>query len=363
MVKSFDKILIIKPSSLGDIVHTLPVAHALKRCWPDSTLGWVVQRPFLPLVAADPAVDQVYEIEIPSTSEPGAGWCAWPRAGRATLSVLRRLRQAWRRHPFDLVLDLHGSFRSGLMARLNPGGLRIGFAEARELNPLFQDVIIQVPAGVEHAQEKNLLFCDYLGCPAVDDDFFLHCPEEARQSAEEFLQQRNVQDRPLIYANPAARWQSKYWLAERWAELADRLADEGLQVIFGGSAKDKPVIGAITGLMRSRPVVAAGHLDLLQSVALLQRCLCYVGVDTGPMHMAALSSVPVVAFFGPTHPERVGPWKVRHRIVRALGLDCLCCRRRQCDSMACMKGISVQTVLAALDDMIQLRQRQGRAGT
>ncbi len=346
------RVLIIKPSSLGDIVHTLPVAHALKRCRPGITLGWVVQKPFLPLVAADPAVDRVYGIDIPSTSEPGAGQGVWWRAGRATVSALLRLRRQWRRDPHDLILDLHGSLRSGLIGRMNPGGTRIGFADARELNPLFQDERIVVPREVVHAQAKNLLFCDHLGCTATDEDFFLHCPGEDRRVAAEFLRGRDVDTAGLVYGNPAARWRSKFWLAERWAELGDRLAERGLILVLGGSAGDQALAREIADRMRARPLIAAGRLDLLQSAALIQMSRCYVGVDTGPMHMAALSGIPVVALFGPTHPERVGPWRVRHRVVQADGMTCLRCRKRECPDPACMRGISVDMVLAAMDSVL-----------
>ncbi len=106
------RVLIVKQSSLGDVVHTLPVVHALTRCHPDWTIGWVVNQPFAPLVQRDPAVARVYPIHIPSTSDPSAGRRAWFRACTATLRVLGRLRREFHAEPWDLVLDLHASFRS-----------------------------------------------------------------------------------------------------------------------------------------------------------------------------------------------------------------------------------------------------------
>ncbi|MFH0825261.1 MAG: glycosyltransferase family 9 protein, partial [Pseudomonadota bacterium] len=114
------RILIIKPSSLGDVVHTLPLVHAIKRHCPTCFIGWVVQRGFRAVLEHDPAIDEIIPIFIPSTSDPKAGKGAFIGAFRATIAVLRDLRVRFRCRPYDLVLDLHASFRSGLLALANP---------------------------------------------------------------------------------------------------------------------------------------------------------------------------------------------------------------------------------------------------
>jgi heptosyltransferase I len=346
------RILIVKPSSLGDIIHTLPLAHAIKRNFPDCSIGWIIQQAFAPLLAADKAIDHVYPIQIPSTSEPQAGRLAWLAALQATLRTLKMLRAQFRQEPYDLVLDLHASLRSGLLGLCNPGGLRIGFADAKELNSLFQDQLVNVPADVQHAQAKNLLFCPQLGIQAVAADFHLCCGAEDQQAAQAFLQEQGAADKKIIYANPAARWQTKFWPVERWAELADRLHSQGLAVVFGGSKEDAGYIATIARLMQSTPLIAAGRLNLAQSAALISQAALYVGLDSGPMHIAALAGVPVVALFGPTHPERVGPWKVPQRILQAEGLTCLQCRKRSCGHLSCMKGITVPMVAEAARSLL-----------
>ena len=161
------RFLIIKPSSLGDVVHTLPLVHALKRCFPGCRLGWVVQEVLAGLLARDPAIDAVYPIRISSTSDPQAGWVSYLQAFQDTVASLGRLRSAFTAVPYDVVLDLHASFRSGLLGRTNPGGHRIGFKDARELNTLFQDRLVAVPAQVEPAH-------DGVGVPAHVLDCFPH---------------------------------------------------------------------------------------------------------------------------------------------------------------------------------------------
>jgi heptosyltransferase I len=342
------RILIIKPSSLGDIIHTLPLAHALKRNCPSCSLGWLVQQSFAPLLAADSSIDHIHPITIPSTSEPQAGSGVWLRAIHATLSSLKTLGQEFRQNPYTLVLDLHASFRSGLLGRCNPGGLRFGFREAKELNPLFQHRLVEVPSTVEHAQEKNLCFCKPLGINVLPEDFYLCTGTAAQEAAATFLHQQDLSCKPFLYANPAARWQTKFWPLEHWAILADRLNSLGLPLIFGGSPQDLPYIQNIADQMHSPAYIAAGVLNLPQSAALISQAALYVGLDSGPMHMAALAGVPVVALFGPTHPQRVGPYKVAHRIVRVEGLSCLECRKRRCEHLSCMRGISTDMVETAI---------------
>lgn len=343
------RVLIVKQSSLGDIIHTLPVVHALKRCHPSCRIGWIAEEGFAALVRRDPAVARVHAIHIPSTSSPGSGRSAYFRAMIATLRTLRQLRTDCAQVPYDLILDLHASFRSGLLALANPGGVRIGFAGARELNPLFQHHLITIPEGMAHAVEKNLLFCRLLGCEPTPADFHLCASAEDEEGVHRFFAAEGLDtSRQLVYVNPTARWQSKFWLAERWAELADRLLADGITPVFGGAPGEEHAIRQITDRMDHRAVVAAGRLSLTESVALMRRASAYVGLDTGPMHMAAMAGIPVVALFGPTHPERVGPYGSGHIVVQAAGLSCLCCRKRTCEQASCMRGISVDMVHAGI---------------
>lgn len=349
------RILIIKPSSLGDVVHTLPLAHALKRGLPGCRIGWVVDQAFQSLLLADPTIDAVYPMHIPATSNPEAGKGVYWAAFKALLATLRSLRAGFKTNPYDVVLDVQASFRSGLLALANPGGRRIGFAEARELNTLFQHEHVQTPEGMWHAVEKNCLFAAHLGLQVQEADFFLATTEQAEKESTAFLRDAALApEARLAYMQPAARWPSKEWLPDRWAALAVRLADFGLVPVFGGSPRDLPLLREISLQMPQEVVhVAAGRLNLEASAALIKQATLYVGVDTGPMHMAALAGIPVVALFGPTHPERVGPYHTRHRIVQVEGLDCLRCRRRFCQHHTCMEGISVEMVAEAVQGVLK----------
>jgi len=349
------RILIIKQSSLGDVVHTLPVAHAIKRKYPDCQISWVVEQGYAELVQNDPTVDTVYPIHIPATSDPQARKKVYWEAFWATITTLRQLRQTFKHRPHDIVLDLHASFRSGLLALMNPGGLRVGFKHARELNTFFQHQHVSVDPAIQHALEKNIAFNEFFSCPVEESDFHMFTSTEDIEEAGQFLRDQGIGDnQPVAYINSTARWESKFWDFKRWALLADQLVESGIGVVFGGSGNDLPYISSIIDQMDHTPVVAAGKQSLGQAVALIKAASVYVGLDTGPMHIAAMVKTPVVVLFGPTHPERVGPYKVEHRVIQADDLDCLCCRKRSCAHMSCMKAITVEQVYKAVTAFVEV---------
>ncbi len=343
------RILIVKPSSLGDVVHTLPVVHALKRNHPSCFIGWIVQTGFQGILQGDPAIDEIIPISIPSTSDPHAPRGAFFRAASATSTTLRMLRRRFKDHPYDMVLDLHASFRSGLLGLTNPNGLRIGFRDAKELNTLFQHRLVGNNPDNRHAVDKNAAFAEHLGCPAVAEDYRIVVDPKAQDKVKEFLRESGISEGArIVYANPAARWETKYWTVEAWAELTDLLIERaGAAVILSGSPDDAPYMRMISDRMKQRAIIAAGKLNLAEAVALIEASDVYVGVDSGPMHIAAFAGTPAIALFGPTDPAKVGPYGEGHVVIRRTELDCLACRKRSCPDRICLEGISAKTVFDA----------------
>ncbi|MFH1113154.1 MAG: glycosyltransferase family 9 protein [Pseudomonadota bacterium] len=340
------RILIVKPSSLGDVVHTLPVVHAIKRTYPSCYIGWIVQKGFTAIPENDPAIDEIIPIFIPSTSDPLAPRGAFIRSALATVQTVGRLRKLFRENPYDMVLDLHASFRSGLLGMTNPDGIRIGFCEAKELNTFFQHQTLAVDPDKPHAVDKNLLFAEHLECVPQPEDFRVAVSPEARRRAVAFLAAHGIgKGDKVVYANPAARWASKMWTVDAWARLADLFMDR-LQatVVLSGGPGDLPHIQSIAERARGVPLVAAGKLGLAEAVALIEAADVYVGVDSGPMHIAAFVGTPVIALFGPTDPLKVGPYGTGHRVIRNSGLDCLACRKRSCADRRCLEGITPERV-------------------
>jgi ADP-heptose:LPS heptosyltransferase len=153
----------------------------------------------------------------------------------------------------------------------------------------------------------------------------------------------------IVYANPAARWATKYWTIQGWADLADLLLENRTaRVVFSGSPSDVDYITEITKRMKHHPISAAGKVNLSEAVALLEVSDAYIGVDSGPMHISAFTGTPVIALFGPTDPAKVGPYGDGHLIIMSDGVDCLACRKRSCSDRQCLEGITGQMVYSEL---------------
>ncbi len=348
------RVLIIKPSSLGDVVHTLPAAHAIKRIYPSCYLGWIVQETFRGILDDDPAVDEVIPINIPSTSDASASWKTILQAASATVGTIAALRRKFSKRPFDVVLDFHASLRSGIIGMTNPGGIRVGFSDAKELNTHFQKRVVLVQPAPQHAVDKNIAMAEFIGCPVCPEDFHVAVDGRTVSQVKELLGKWGIVDGDkIVYANPVARWDTKLWTKKAWAECADVLIDNlGAKIIFCGSKADSGYIASIIDQMRNDCVMAAGKITLPQAVALLKRSDVYLGVDSGPMHIAAFVGTPVVAVFGPTDPRKVGPYGLGHRVVSLNHLNCLGCRKRSCSDRSCLEKLEASTVISELESLM-----------
>ncbi len=348
------RILIIKPSSLGDVVHTLPLVHAIKRTYPNCYVAWIVQNAFAPLLEDDPDIDELIPINIPSTSEPSAGKGIYRRAALATLSTIRQLRRKLRCAPFDLALDLHASFRSGLFALAAKRAFRVGFFDARELNTFFQNDHVTCPPRLVHAVDKNLEFARYLGVEPKQEDFRIVVVEAQRERVLRLLNANGlVGHGRLVYINPCARWGTKLWTVEGWARICDILKRQSdTNIVIGGAAQDRVYAEDIKKASGTDCLIAAGLLTLRESTALLSLSDLYVGVDSGPMHIAAFVGTPVLALFGPTDPAKVGPYGIGHRVLRRIELSCLGCRKRVCHDRRCMDELDPVYVAGVCLEML-----------
>lgn len=356
------RLLIVKPSSMGDVIHALPVAHAIKRVYPQSTIGWVIQNGLESFLECDPAIDEIIRISIPSTSDPNAAKGAYLAATKATVRELGRLRRIFRSKPYDVVLDMHASFRSGLISISNPDCRRYGLEDAKELNTFFQDQLVCLDLSKPHAVDKNLAFLPGFGIEPAQEDFRLSLSSDVIRVADKFLSNLNLPaGKMLVYANPAARWKTKMWFDDGWARLL-RLVSDSLDaaILIGGGPADAGHIDRILNAAGSQWTInMAGKLNPVESAAVMSRCSAYVGVDSGPMHIAAFLGIPVVALFGPTDPAKVGPYSSQSKIVRKTELDCLACRKSACRNLICMNKITADEVFEALQFLLQkVREHQ-----
>ena len=195
-----------------------------------------------------------------------------------------------------------------------------------------------------HAVDRYLKTAEYLKCrvDAWKGDIPLQASD--KESLSRIIREYGLQDKSLVALNPMARWETKLWENDRFADLADRIQkDLSCEVIFTGSRRDRPVIDQIIGSMEERACNLAGRTSLKELACLYSKCRLAITTDTGPMHIAAAMGCPVVALFGPTAPWRTGPYGNGHRIIRT-EIECSPCFKKKCARKTCMKDISVNRV-------------------
>jgi lipopolysaccharide heptosyltransferase I len=325
--ESFSKILVVKPSSLGDIVHSLPFLHSFQTCFPDTGVHWVVAQGFEEIFERHPMVKKLWIINKDE----------WKKLGSAkdTLRELKGLFRGLRDQKYDLVVDLQGLFRSGVITAATKAPVRIGFREAREGSRMFYTHTVTGGRDL-HAIDRYLKIADYLGCDTSDIRFPF--PPLNEVSFSEPL--------PGKYAVfvPGARWHTKKWPPEKFGRLAGLLP---FTVVVVGGKSDIDLGNKIVRLSGGKAVSLAGSTDLRQLIKILQGAEFVVSNDSGPMHIAAALGRRVYALFGPTEASRTGPYGKGHLIIRA-DVECSPCFRKKCNDLKCMERLSVQQVFQAI---------------
>lgn len=351
------RILLIKPSSLGDIVHALPVLAGLRASFPQAHIAWLIGSSFASLLEGHPLLDEVIPFD---RRRYGRLWrdprVAWEFAG-----FLRGLR----RRRFDLVLDLQGLLRSGIMALASGAPRRIGFARSREPAGVFYTQRVACPPAVEHAVDRNVHLARAAGVTIERIEFPLALRDAERRDAARLLAEDGLAaGESYVAVLPGARWPSKRWSPQQFAKLIDLLQAEraGRCVLLGG-AEERDTAGQIANGCASRPIDLVGRTSLRQLVALLAGAERVVCVDSGPMHIAAALGRPLVALFGPTNPARTGPYSPRARVVTN-PVPCAPCYRRICPlgHQDCLARLGPQAVLERVRELSPAEAVSGAGG-
>jgi 3-deoxy-D-manno-octulosonic-acid transferase/heptosyltransferase-1 len=339
-------ILIVKLSAIGDVVHTLPLLEVLRKNFPGATIDWLVEEEAGRIIEGHEAIDRVIVSRRKSWQR---GLLKRGSAIDSAREILRFLREL-RSRKYDLVIDMQGLLKSGVLTGLSRGLRKIGFTWAREGSSLFlSETPFRVDQHGQHAIERYLRTADILGCAEKSWQGRIPVRESDRVQVEALLREHGLTGKALVALNPMARWETKLWEEERFTLLAERLeAELGLSVVFTGSAGDRPVIERILGRRSGVGLNLAGQVGLKALAHLYSLCSVVVSTDTGPMHIAAAMNRPVVALFGPTAPWRTGPYGQGHRVIR-VEMECSPCFRKTCGHGNCMKAITVEEVFRAVE--------------
>ncbi len=342
------KMLLVKLSSIGDVVHSLPILKVLRGRYPKAHIAWVVKPFCKEIIEGNPYLDEVLIFERGKWGSMKNAACAVRDFGR----LIRKIR----RRKFDMVVDLQGLFYTGLITFLSGSPLRLGFANAREFSHLFYNRKVHVPTMDLHAVDRYLLMAKALGISGGGMDFTIRISQQDRQFVQDFLRRTQVRSPsgPLIAMNPSARWITKQWNVEKFAELADALHDQwGANIVLIGSHEDVELVEKVCRLTRCDPIVTTGKTNLKQLVALLDQADLLITNDTGPMHIAASVATPTVSLFGPTDPRRTGPYGPGHVVVDKHVFCSPCFRKRCPNEMLCMEMLTTNDVLSAMRQGIE----------
>jgi heptosyltransferase-1 len=336
------KICIIKPSSLGDVVHTIPILPILRELFPLSQITWVVNCAFRSLIEAHPDLDRVILYErVGSGIRP-----------HGVMATSRLCAELWS-EGYDLTVDLQGLFRSGLMTAATRAKVRVGLADAREGAGWAYTHCVSASRRKLHAVDRVMRVAAALGAPDAKPSFLVPIGARELRWARETL---SALPSPRLILNLGARWLTKRWPPRHFAEVARRAATEfGAGLIVVGSDEDRPLAQALGQHLGSVALLnLSGQTTLLELAALAAEADLFLSNDTGPLHLAAAAGARVVGIYTCTSPDLTGPYGPRATAVQS----CVWCApsfRRRCHRLDCMSELTPDRVWSSV--RCQLTQR------
>jgi heptosyltransferase-1 len=361
---TYSNILLIKMSSLGDVIHTLPFIAVLRRRFPQAKITWLVHPQFAAFLPDPPLVDQVLYFDKVKFNHMGWG---------EKLRYFQEMRTKLRAQHFDLVIDLQGLFKSAVLACLTGCPERIGYCEMREGSGLVSKAITG-PHAKDHVIERYLDVARYLGCTVNSIDFpmpdlsaeweqvrtkltasglNLQAAKVGKTAGAEpqvtAAKNAAVPAENYVVMVPGARWETKVYPAAQFAKLAQLILAEGTPVVLAGS-KDDAAFGREIVTLTPGVTNLIGRTSLRELGALIQHCRFYFSADTGPLFIATAFKKPLAAVYGPTRPERTGPYGFDGARVLVAPVPCAGCLQKQCDHWDCMASVAPEQLFAVYQD-------------
>ncbi len=346
------KILVVKLSSIGDVVHTLPVLAAIRRALPDAEIAWAVEREAAEILRGNTFLDNLIILDTRSL-----------RGGKVIGEILpnasRQLRQL-RRYSFDVAIDFQGLLKSATIAKLTKSKRRYGFAKQNLREPASRFLLtdtVEIEKKL-HIIIKNLKLAEQalnIFVPKDNFEFPIFTDENHKTEAVKIIEQSGEN---FAILNPAGGWVTKLWHAEKFGLLADRLWEEnGLTSVVTTAPDELELAEKVLRKSKSGKILAA-QPSLKGFYELAKRTKIYIGGDTAPTHIAVAANAPVVGIFGPTEWWRNGSPRQNDICVERNDIGCrIDCHRRTCNNWICM-DIEVETVLQAAQKRLELAKAE-----
>jgi heptosyltransferase I len=344
---SATRIALIKPSALGDIVHALPVLSALRARFPAARITWVVNRAYAPLLAGHADLNEVLPFERHAVR---SGW--WGAAAHAL-----HFAEELRRRRFDLAIDLQGLLRTGLMTAATRARFRIGLGDAREGARFFYTDCVST-AGVAHAVGRYWRIAEALGAGGGPKRFAVPLAADARAWAAHALAPF---PRPWLVVGVGARWLTKRWPADHFAELVRRTQTRhGGTAIFVGAGDEATLAQQVIDQTPGPHLDLTGRTALPQLAAVLATADVVLANDTGPLHLAAALGRPVVAPYTCTSVARHGPYGQADGGAET-AIACRASYVKRCDRLECMSELTPDRLWGVLAARLSAWERTSRS--
>lgn len=347
--KNGKKILILRLSAIGDVLHATPVARELKKMQPDCHITWLVSPPADTLLQENPYIDELLVWDRRPLDKAFASFNL-PAAYRE----LKKARALLKARHFDLVLDIQGLFLTGILARLSGARRRIGIHERHEGNPFFMS---EMAPNIDSPHKVRRYLSALLPLGFHLEDFTpgltLKLPAELTGFAASFWQEHDIDTkRPLLMVTVRTTWPDKNWEPENFG-LALRDLPENVQIVFCGSPGEAEFIAAAQSKMNRPSLSIAGETSLMELAALLQSADLLLSCDTGPLHIADAIGCKTISLWGPTQPDVYGPLTSGHEFIISPH-ECRRCLKTKCKykTNACMKAITPEMVAERLKELI-----------
>lgn len=339
------RIIIIRLSSIGDVLHATPVAESLKIAAPNCHLTWIVSKTAASLLKHNPYIDQLLI------------WSREDFAAAAKQHQFAEMRNLWHQlktfyqtHKFDIALDIHGLFLTGLIIKASNTPRRIGMAKTKELNRFFMTEQA-LPASRPHVIYRYLSVLQSLNIQHYTTQMTLiPSSGEIMYATKFWLNHHVTSSTKVLFINPQTSWQSKNWSLDNFAHCIN-LLESSIKIFICGSAADVMIINKLCALTSRQITNIAGQTSLLELAALLKRADLLLTGDTGALHIAIAVNTPTISLWGPTRPEQYGPLDTTKHCVILSPFTCTACHKTVCrkHQNACINAILPETVATVIN--------------
>ncbi len=338
-----NKILIIRLSALGDTIHTLPLAYAIKEKYPMVQLDWIVEDKAADFIINNPLIDRVFII-------PKRKW----KNNKNKISNLKeysKIIKEIQKEQYDVVIDTQQLLKSAVIMGLSKGKRRIALDSGRELSGIFANEIIKT--GLQqfdinfHVVKRNMLIAKYLGCS--DDVINFILPDFESELNENLKEIFSDKKKKTIVISPATTWQNKHWANENWSEVINKLKDE-YRIIITATENDKKAINEILNIVEINENIInlTGMTTLKDLVYIFKNTDLVITPDSGSCHMAwAVNHPYIISLFFSTSKKRTAPFGNKYYSLQA-DINCSPCMKKKCHNNeinACNKKIEAKEVI------------------